>query len=474
MPGDDDRAPFFDAEPPHWLARGLAAVVLALVAAAAIASVVITLPDTVSSTFMLVPAHGTDPIRAPRAGVIGAVRAADAQAVRAGEALFVIRSAAIGDRTAELRSLETQLAGADDSRRNARQRYESQRRADDEEARRLTERVALLGQKLGEQRALRDVRETRYRRELDIQQNEIDIGLKEIEFKKTQHETATELVTRMEPLYRAGMLSWLEYSNRRLEATKLAVERQQLERVVENARLKVTQLRAEHESQEIEWKLATAALDNERRDAQGALAKLRQERGGRDAEQRELERRLDEDSAKARIRTATLREELTQSQGSEVSVAAPCSGTVVRLLVNAQGAVVQDGDVLADLACGGDRLQAEVSVPPSGAGQIKPGQVVRLLYDAFPYQRYGIRYARVHWVSPASVSVKDRPVFRVLADVDEQAVRVKGELRPLIAGMGGRADVVIGRRSLISYAFEPIRQLHETLADRAPSPGAAR
>jgi hypothetical protein len=40
--------------------------------------------------------------------------------------------------------------------------------------------------------------------------------------------------------------------------------------------------------------------------------------------------------------------------------------------------------------------------------------------------------------------------------------------------MGGRADIVIGRRSLISYAFEPIRQLHETLADRAPSPGGAR
>src|SRR5690348_15984246 len=98
MPGDDDRAPFLDAQPPHWLARALAAVVLTLVAAAAIASVVIRLPDTVSSTFMLVPAHGTDPIRAPRAGVVGAVRASDAQAVRAGEALFVIRSAAIGDR----------------------------------------------------------------------------------------------------------------------------------------------------------------------------------------------------------------------------------------------------------------------------------------------------------------------------------------------------------------------------------------
>jgi hypothetical protein len=31
--------------------------------------------------------------------------------------------------------------------------------------------------------------------------------------------------------------------------------------------------------------------------------------------------------------------------------------------------------------------------------------------------------------------------------------------------MGGRAEVVVGRRALITYAFEPIRQLRESLAD---------
>ena len=246
---DDERAPFLESEPPHWLARGLAWLVLSVVAVAAIASVIITLPDTVTSTFMLVPVRGMDPVRAPRAGVVSVVRARDGQAVTAGDPLFVIRSGAIGDRSAELRSLETQLGGADESSRNVRQRYESQRRADDEEARRLTERAGLLTRKLDEQRTLRDVREARYRRDLDIQQNEIDIGLKESELKKSQHETATELVARMEPLFRAGMLSWLEYNNRRLDATKLAVERQQLDRVVENARLKINQLRGEHDAQ---------------------------------------------------------------------------------------------------------------------------------------------------------------------------------------------------------------------------------
>ena len=474
MAGDDDRTTFLDLDPPHWAARGLSWVLLAVFAAAVVASIVIALPDTVRSSFVLVPGRGADPVRAPRGGVVAAVRVVEGQRIDAGGLAFVIRSSSIGDRAAELRSLETQLTGVEDQRTNVRQRYESQRRADEEEARRLGQRGALLGQKLEEQRNLREVRDARFRRDLDIQQNEIDITLKEMDFKRTQAGVASELVGRLERLYQAGSISWLEYHNRKLEATKLGVELQQLDRTLETARLRLNQLRAERDTQEIEWKLTTAGLESERRDADGGLAKLGQERAAREAEQRELERRLGEDDAKARIRVGALRTELSQARGDELSVGAPCAGTVLRLQVNAPGAVVQEGDVLADLACGDDRLQAEVTVPPSGAGRIKPGQVVRLLYDAFPYQRYGIRYATVRWVSPATVLVKERPVFRVLAEVEEQAVRITGESRPLLAGMGGHADVVVGRRSLISYAFEPLRQLREQLADRAPIPAGPR
>jgi multidrug efflux pump subunit AcrA (membrane-fusion protein) len=469
-PPDDPRAadapePFLEGEPPHWAARGLSLVVLVVFVAAAVASVVITLPETVSSPFMLVPGHGADPIRASRSGTVAAVRVTEGQTVARGAPAFVIRSSAVGDRTSELRSLETQLTGAEDSRLNARQRYESQRRADAEEERRLTVRAAHLRDKLAEQRGLRDVREARFERDLEIQANDVEITQRELGLKHTQYGVAKELADRLERAHREGVISWLEYNNRRLEATRLEVEIQQLGRSVETARLKLSQLRAEHQTWEIDWRVAGAALEAEAREVQAALAALRQNAAARASEQRELERRLAEDTAKARIRTATLRDELDQSRGAEFTVNAPCAGAVLRLAVNAPGAVVQDGDVLAELACAGEQLQAEVSVAPSGAGRIAPGQVVRLLYDAFPYQRYGIKRGTVRWVSPASVIVKDRPVFRVLVDIEEHAVRVKGETRALMAGMGGRADVVVGRRSLVSYAFEPIRMLRESLAD---------
>ena len=82
----------------------------------------------------------------------------------------------------------------------------------------------------------------------------------------------------------------------------------------------------------------------------------------------------------------------------ELTITTPCAGTVLRLAINAPGAVVQDGEMLAEVACAGEQLQAEVSVTPTGTGRIEPGQPVRLLYDAFPYQRYGIKHGTVRWV----------------------------------------------------------------------------
>jgi hypothetical protein len=51
----------------------------------------------------------------------------------------------------------------------------------------------------------------------------------------------------------------------------------------------------------------------------------------------------------------------------------------------------------------------------------------------------------------------------VLAFADRGVTLVRGEKRPMLVGMRGTAKVVVGRRSLISFAFEPIRQLRENM-----------
>lgn len=128
-------------------------------------------------------------------------------------------------------------------------------------------------------------------------------------------------------------------------------------------------------------------------------------------------------------------------------------------------APVEGGDDAA-----GRRLEAKISVAQSAIGRLKPGQPVKLLYDAFPYQRYGVRYGTLRWISPAAGG-DGGSAFLVLADVRDQAVPVGGEAWPLRPGMGGIAKVVVGRRSLLSYALDPIRLLRENLAEPPLPPG---
>jgi hypothetical protein len=86
---------------------------------------------------------------------------------------------------------------------------------------------------------------------------------------------------------------------------------------------------------------------------------------------------------------------------------------------------VPEAETLGELACAGERLQAELALPSSGVGQIEAGQPVKLLHDIFPSQLVGVRHGAVRWVSPTVVGDQ----FRVFADITDAAITVKGEAR---------------------------------------------
>jgi membrane fusion protein len=131
--------------------------------------------------------------------------------------------------------------------------------------------------------------------------------------------------------------------------------------------------------------------------------------------------------------------------------------------VRGSGAVLRDGDVLCEMACAGEKLQAELNLPQEGLARIHPGQTARLLYDAFPYQRFGIKKGIVRWASPSGVRTGDKSVFPVYIQPEDQTILVDGQERPYLAGMRGTARIVVGHRSVLSFAFAPLRQLQESL-----------
>ena len=123
----------------------------------------------------------------------------------------------------------------------------------------------------------------------------------------------------------------------------------------------------------------------------------------------------------------------------------------------------------------GASLQAELYVPSRAIGFVEPGQSVRLLYDAFPYQRFGAGAATVTAISatalaPAEVTALlavEEPVYRIVATLQRKTIRAFGRDHALGSGMALTADIVLEERTFAEWLLEP---LYAMRARNAPRP----
>src|SRR5262245_20502667 len=254
---------------------------------------------------------------------------------------------------------------------------------------------------------------------------------RQVRLKEQELATAQDIAGRARRTFEEGVGTAMDAAQKKLDADRLTVE--------------VEQLRTE----------AT--------DTRNALGRVAYEMASRRAAFAEVQRGIGEDLSAYRARKGVLDRDRARD-GNSIEVTAPCTGTVVKLLVRSRGAVVHEGDELADVVCAGEKLEAELMLPERGLALVQQGQGVKLLYDAFPYERYGVQYATLRWLSPTSTVDPRGPVFRALADIHSETVGVQGQRRSVLPGMTGRAAVIVGRRSLASYAIEPLRQLRESMA----------
>lgn len=149
-------------------------------------------------------------------------------------------------------------------------------------------------------------------------------------------------------------------------------------------------------------------------------------------------------------------------QGSMV-LTAPVSGRVAALPVT-DGQSIRPQDLAVTLLPEGGLLKAELFVPTRAAGFIRERQVVRIKFDAFPFQKFGVAAGTISSTSktifePAELPVTlglVEPVYRVLVDLEGQQVDAYGETFPLQAGMTLNADIVQEKRKLWEVFLEPL------------------
>lgn len=169
--------------------------------------------------------------------------------------------------------------------------------------------------------------------------------------------------------------------------------------------------------------------------------------------------------AEARSAEAGIDQQLTQAQSQSTYVVTASVAGRVAALPAALGQAMNAGGVVAILTPVDAALEAELYVPSRAAGFVRSGQEVRLMYQAFPFQKFGAGDAHVVSVSrtvlaPAEVqmpgSTIDEPVFRVRAKLSRTSVAAYGDSFPLQPGMLLNADIIIERRSLIEWLLDPL------------------
>ena len=109
-------------------------------------------------------------------------------------------------------------------------------------------------------------------------------------------------------------------------------------------------------------------------------------------------------------------------------------------------------------------LQAELFFPTRAFGFVRPGQQVRILYDAFPYQKFGTYRGSVTKVSQTILTSNDaagpialkEPAYRVTVALERPDIDAYGLKIPLQPDMLLKADVILDQRSLMRWLLDPV------------------
>ncbi|XHH29478.1 hypothetical protein WIW49_00670 [Xanthomonas euroxanthea] len=103
------------------------------------------------------------------------------------------------------------------------------------------------------------------------------------------------------------------------------------------------------------------------------------------------------------------------------------------------------------------------------------GDRVLLRYQAFPYQKFGRHAGRVVEVSRSAVTSKElssllgqqieEARYRVIVELETQHIVANGRNELLRPGMVLDADILLEKRKLIEWMFEPVYEMTGRLLD---------
>jgi hemolysin D len=142
-------------------------------------------------------------------------------------------------------------------------------------------------------------------------------------------------------------------------------------------------------------------------------------------------------------------------------ILAPVSGVITDVTSTQPGDKIQANTPLGGIAPKDARPVLKIEIAEHDRAFLREGQAVKLKFNAFPYQRYGLIDGTLAFISPATKPSPEtkQPVYEGRVSLARDYYQVADTRYPLRYGMTATAEIVVRERRLIDLGLDPFREV---------------
>ncbi|MEM6811231.1 MAG: HlyD family type I secretion periplasmic adaptor subunit [Pseudomonadota bacterium] len=157
-----------------------------------------------------------------------------------------------------------------------------------------------------------------------------------------------------------------------------------------------------------------------------------------------------------------------QDRKTRADIKSPVNGYVKDLKVYTVGGVVQPGQEFIEIVPKDDQLLVEARINPKDIAFLYPEQPAIVKITAYDFSVYGGLNGKVVQISPDAITDEEgNSFYQVQIRTEENALKRRGEVLPIIPGMVASVDILTGEKTVMEYLLKPfIKTLNNSLNER--------
>jgi hemolysin D len=409
-----------DALPRVWT-RGLLYLAIAFTAIVLPWAVLSKVDETGTARGRLEPKGKTIRLDAPVEGKVAAIKVKEGQAVKAGQSLLVLESEQV---LSELLQAQAKLEGQQ------------------QQLPLLTTMAKQIQTTIRTQRLYSQSQVSAQLAEINQIRQQMNLHQTESSAAQALLVKDRDILQRYQNLRQQGIISVLQVD----DAERTAIENKQR---WQKARLDLKQAQAELKKQQSTYESVLR---------QGELSLADHQR-----QMSEIQTQIALLKAEIAQTKSQIQSLLFQLQRRVIN--SPIQGTIFQLPIQSPGVIVQPSQMVARIAPKGTSLILKAQMASPESGFIRLGMPVKVKFDAYPFQDYGVVPGRLTWISPDSQLQKtDRgeiEIFELEIALDRLYIQNAERRITLKPGQTATAEVIVRQRRAIDFILDPFKQLQQ-------------